>query len=91
MFIVFITLWLIDRYAWKHTKFLGKVEDQTDFDFVSKYSQAMGPRINVAKLRSLATATSSVRLFEVSDQDMAKNLEVMARSKVAKKSGYFLY
>ena len=41
---------------------------------------AMGPRINVGKLRTLATASSNVRLFEISDTDMAKGLESMQRS-----------
>lgn len=86
MIIFFILLWLIDRYAWKYTKVLGKIEQDHDFDFVNKYSQASGPKINVNKLRSLATASSSVRLFEVSDQDMAQSLESMTRSKVAKKT-----
>ena len=43
----------------------------------------------MTKLRRIATATSSVRLFEVSDQDMAKSLESMQRSKVAKKTQNF--
>jgi hypothetical protein len=59
---------------------LGAKEDQSDFDFVNKYSMAMGPRINVGKLRTLATASSNVRLFEISDTDMQKSLESMQRS-----------
>ena len=50
MFTFFLILWLIDRYAWKQTKVLGKIEDQADFDFVNKFSMAMGPKINVNKL-----------------------------------------
>jgi len=80
MSIFFILLWLIDRFAWKHTKVLGQIEDQHDFDFINKFSMAMGPKINVTKLRHLATANSNVRLFEVSDQDMAKSLQSMQRS-----------
>ena len=44
---------------------IGQYEDrQGDLDFISKYSQANGPRINVERLRKLATAGSSLRLFE---------------------------
>ena len=41
MTVFFVVLWLIDRFAWKYTKLLGKVEDQTDFDFVNKFSQVL--------------------------------------------------
>ena len=65
MLILFAALWLIDRCMWIHTKAIGQYEDQQgDLDFISKYSQANGPRINVERLRKLATAGSSLRLFE---------------------------
>ena len=48
--------------------------------------KANGPKINVGRLRDLATAGSSLRLFEVSDEDMAKSLQSMTQQKVAKKT-----
>ena len=65
MLMLFAAIWLIDRCLWIHTKTIGQYEDrQGDLDFISKYSQANGPRINVERLRKLATAGSSLRLFE---------------------------
>lgn len=87
MIIVLTLLWVVDRYAWNYTKQLGRYEDRHgDLDFIAKYSQANGPKINVDRLRKLATAGSSMRLFEVSDEDMAKSLHTMTQQKVAKKT-----
>ena len=87
MIILLTILWVVDRYAWNYTKQLGRYEDrQGDLDFIAKYSQANGPKINVDRLRKLATAGSSMRLFEVSDEDMAKSLHTMTQQKMAKKT-----
>ena len=64
------------------------VSDNMSYDDVITIGdvKANGPKINVGRLRDLATAGSSLRLFEVSDEDMAKSLQSMTQQKVAKKT-----
>ena len=87
MILLLTILWVVDRYAWNYTKQLGRYEDRHgDLDFIAKYSQANGPKIDVERLRKLATAGSAMRLFEVGDEDMAKSLQSMTQQKMAKKT-----
>ena len=64
------------------------VSDNMSYDDVITIGdvKANGPKINVGRLRDLATAGSSLRLFEVSDEDMAKSLQSMTQQKDAKKT-----